>query len=111
VVRHGGVLIVTEPNRTFDMPALLAATEAELSSAERLGPPGTPGSLAADWEIVKKVNEAFADTIRDAWTAEQVEEELREAGWEDIETSPAYGEYCTTIRAVKPEGSGSWRGR
>ena len=39
-----------------------------------------------------------------------VEEDLRELGWEDIETG-AYGDSCTTIRAMKPEGSGAWRGR
>jgi ubiquinone/menaquinone biosynthesis C-methylase UbiE len=105
VLRPGGTLIITEPNRSFDMEALLAATERELSSAGRLGPADTPGSLLVDWDIVKKVNQAFSDTIREAWKAEQVEKDLREAGWEDIEATPAYGTYCTTIRATKPQGS------
>jgi ubiquinone/menaquinone biosynthesis C-methylase UbiE len=105
VLRPGGTLLLTEPNRSFDMTTLLAATEQELSSAGRLGPLDAPGSLAADWEIVKKVNEAFTETIRDSWKAEQMEKDLREAGWDDIDTNPAYGGYCTTIRATKPAGS------
>ena len=61
--------------------------------------------------IVEKVRSGLADTIREPWKVEQVGEDFRELCWEDIVTSRAYGDYCTTIRAVKPEGSGAWRGR
>jgi ubiquinone/menaquinone biosynthesis C-methylase UbiE len=105
VLRPGGTLIITEPNRSFDMETLLVSTELELTNSGRLGPADAPGSLLTDWEIVKKVNQAFSDPIREAWKAEQVEEDLRSAGWEDIETASAYGTYCTTIRAVKPQAS------
>jgi len=102
VLRPGGTLIITEPNHRFDMDVLLRDAEADLAKAGLLGPADAPGSLAMDWDVVKKVNQSFAETIHEAWKAEQVEDELRHAGWEDLEISPAYGTHCTTIRATKP---------
>lgn len=105
VLRPGGLLVMTEPNRTFNMTALLAATDQELAAAGRLAA-GAPDSLAADWDVVRKVNQALGETISSqAWKIEQVEKELRKDGWDDIETTPAYTGYCTTLRAVKPQPS------
>ena len=105
VLRPGGALIITEPNHRFDMATQLREAEAHLSRAGLLGPADAPDSVAADWDVVKKVNDALAETIHDAWKADQVEDDLRQAGWEDLETTPAYGAQCTTIRAIKPMGS------
>jgi ubiquinone/menaquinone biosynthesis C-methylase UbiE/PAS domain-containing protein len=102
VLRPGGALIITEPNQKFDMEALLRESEHQLRSAGRLGPAGAADSLTADWDTVKKVNQAFSDTVQEAWKSEQVEEELRGLGWEDIETTSAYNGHCTTLRATKP---------
>lgn len=105
VLRPGGTLLITEPNQKFDMDTLLRESERELRSAGHLGPAGTEGSLAEDWDTVKKVNQAFSDTVHEAWKAEQVEEELRGMGWEDIETTLVYHGHCTTLRATKPQPS------
>ena len=105
VLRPGGTLVITEPNQKFDMETLLRETERQLRSAGLLGPSGAPGSLTDDWDTVKKVNQAFSDPIQDAWKAEQMEDELREVGWEDIETALAYDGHCTTLRATKPAAS------
>jgi ubiquinone/menaquinone biosynthesis C-methylase UbiE len=105
VLRPGGVLVITEPNQKFDMETLLRESEHQLRSAGLLGPAGTPGSLIEDWDTVKKANQAFSETVQEAWKAEQMEEELREVGWEDIETTIVYEGHCTTLRATKPAES------
>ena len=99
VLRPGGLLVITEPNKTFDMDVQLAAAEAYLREA------GSLDALREPWELVKKVNLAFRTALNEGWRAETVERELRYAGWDDITTSSAYGEHCTTIRAIKPEQS------
>ena len=101
VLRPGGTLTSPSPNRRFDMATLLAATRARAVERGRLGPLEAPGSLAADWEIVRKVHEAFTETIHESWKAEQ-RQRTAGGGLDDIGTNPAYGGYCTTIRATKP---------
>jgi ubiquinone/menaquinone biosynthesis C-methylase UbiE/PAS domain-containing protein len=105
VLRPGGALVITEPNQKFDMETLLRESEDQLRSAGLLGPAGTPGSLLEDWDTVNKANQAFSETVQEAWKAEQMEEELREVGWEDIETTLVYNGHCTTLRATKPADS------
>jgi ubiquinone/menaquinone biosynthesis C-methylase UbiE len=97
VLRPGGVLVVTEPNQHFDMNSQLEAAENYLRQQGRLE------TLRESWELVKKVNLAFRTALDEGWRAETVERELRYVNWEDITTSAAYGEQCTTLRAIKPE--------
>jgi len=105
MLRPGGSLVIIEPNQKFDMEALLEQAERQLREAGLLGSSGKPGSLSEDWDTVNKANRAFGDTVKEAWKAEQIEEELRGAGWEDIETTLVYNGHCTTIRATKPTES------
>jgi hypothetical protein len=53
-------------------------------------------------DTVRKANQAFSETVQDAWKAEQLEEELWEIGWEDVEPTLVYEGHCTTLRATKP---------
>jgi ubiquinone/menaquinone biosynthesis C-methylase UbiE len=96
VLRPGGLLVITEPNKSFDMDVQLVAAENYLREQGRLG------ALREPWELVKKVNLAFRTALNEGWRAETVERELQYAGWDDITPSAAYGEQCTTIRAIKP---------
>jgi ubiquinone/menaquinone biosynthesis C-methylase UbiE len=97
ILRPGGVLVITEPNKKFDMDAQLSAAEEYLRQQHRLE------ELREPWELVKKVNMAFRAALKEGWRAEPIEQELLDLHWEDVTTSPAYGGQCTTIRAIKPE--------
>ena len=95
-LRPGGMLVVTEPNRTFNLETLLDEAEQNLRNNGRFD------SLREQWELVKKVNRSFETVLRNGWKAENVEAELRLLGWEDITHSEAYMSHCTTLQAIKP---------
>jgi ubiquinone/menaquinone biosynthesis C-methylase UbiE len=95
VLRPGGTLVVTEPNRRFDLDVLLGQAEQYLHSV------GCLDRLQESWELVKKVNLSFQTALHDGWKVEDVEAELNNLGWE-IGHFDAYEGHCTTLRAIKP---------
>jgi ubiquinone/menaquinone biosynthesis C-methylase UbiE len=95
VLRPGGVLVITEPNKRFDMEAQLAAAEHHLQGEGRLD------AVRDHWDLVKKVNTAFRTVLKEGWRAEKIESELGFLDVDDVSASSAYDGHCTTIVATK----------
>ena len=99
VLKPGGILVVTEPRRTFDMEGALRDAEQWLTSERHLP------RLASSWQVVRTVNAAFGPTLSDQGTAEVVVDWLRQHSW-PLDSEESYGGLCWTIHARKPR---TWR--
>ena len=103
VLRPGGLIVITEPRRTFSLQALLTKIDEEL----RLKP--DRHELEADWRKVRSANLHLDPKTRRSercW-AEDVAEVLKDAGWRDLRFVLSHHDQCATVTAIKtdtPEG-------
>jgi ubiquinone/menaquinone biosynthesis C-methylase UbiE len=96
VLKPGGVLVVTEPNRRFRMKPLLDEAHRYLEANNLLD------HLRLDWATIVSANETLSPERRPTVNAEKVEEICRHRGYR-VTTQPAYEGHCTTVVARKPE--------
>jgi ubiquinone/menaquinone biosynthesis C-methylase UbiE len=98
VLRPGGMLVITEPNNSFDMKKLLAEAEQHLKDSGHLP------ELKAQWDLVRNVNDSFDSIMQRERRVEQVEVLFQtDRGLENIQFFEAYGGACTTLQAFKPQ--------
>ncbi|HMH48788.1 MAG TPA: class I SAM-dependent methyltransferase [Candidatus Acidoferrum sp.] len=95
VLRPGGVIVVTEPSRSFNLPRVLEETERELRHAGRLP------ALAEQWDVVKRVNTAFRAALEEGYRAENVREWLSDLEFKGVQSRPAYQGHCLTLSATR----------
>jgi len=100
-LRPGGVLVITEPKRCFNLQALLEEGERCLQKQ------GLHESLGGDWERVTRANRVLDPSARTAgkrvW-AEDVHAFLRNVGFTDLETKDSHLGNCATVRGRKQGG-------
>jgi ubiquinone/menaquinone biosynthesis C-methylase UbiE/nucleoside 2-deoxyribosyltransferase len=98
VLRPGGLLVVTEPSREFNLQRVLDETERDLRQSGKLA------ALAAPWETVKRVNMAFRATLEEGARAENIRAELKDLGVKGLQSRPAYRGHCLTVWGTRPRG-------
>ena len=97
VLKPGGILIVTEPKKCFDLQPLLSFAE-EIFRAQ-----GVAESLRADWDRVIRANRVLDPrTRRDSLSAEEIRVDLEEQGFEIQAMNDSHLGNCASLLARKP---------
>jgi ubiquinone/menaquinone biosynthesis C-methylase UbiE len=100
VLRPGGVLVVTEPKRTFRISELLQAVEDQMR--ER----GAWNVLRDDWARVCEANRELSPEGRDnRLFVEDIVEHLRRDAFEDLVVRDSHFGRCATVTARRPGNS------
>lgn len=97
VLRPGGLLVVTEPKRCFNLQSLLVFAETYLREK------GVWESLSDDWARVTQVNKVLNPSTRSPLFAEDITERLKTAGFWDFVLEDSHLGNCCTITAKKPK--------
>jgi ArsR family transcriptional regulator len=96
VLRNGGLIVITEPRRRFDLQVLLRAGQTSLAEQRLLG------DLAADWERVWNANVTLDPAKRtERLYAEFVGAALTAAGCRILAETDSHLGQCLTIVAQK----------
>jgi|GEM_PF-1638488 len=96
VLRSGGVLIITEPKRTFNLPALLSSAEKCLQDK------GIYDKLSSYWTRVSKVNKKIDPSKRSTpLFIEEIQDRLGKAGFSITRMEDSHYGNCTTLWAIK----------
>ncbi len=96
VLSPGGVLVVTEPRRSFKMRELLEQTRQHLEQDSPLWE-----KLRPDWDTIVSANETITPEGRETVNADEVERTCKDRGY-SVSRAEAYWGHCATIVAKKP---------
>ncbi|MCZ6862124.1 MAG: methyltransferase domain-containing protein [Alphaproteobacteria bacterium] len=96
VLRPGGTIVITEPKRRFRLEPLL--DEAERFLREK----GVYDKLKADWDRVNVANKELDPAVREERLyAKEIEQYLREAGFENLRAKDSHLGNCATVWGTK----------
>jgi len=95
VLRLGGVIIVTEPKKTFDLSALLKQAKTFLEEK------GLYDKLSSHWACVTRANKKIDPSKRAPLFIEDIEEHLVKSGFEIIQVKDSHFGNCATLKAIK----------
>jgi SAM-dependent methyltransferase len=102
VLRPGGLIVITEPRRTFSLQVLLAKVDEELRSKP------DRRELEEDWCRVRSANLRLDPKSRRGerrW-AEDVAEVLEGAGYRDLGFVLSHHDQCATVSGIKTDTQG-----
>lgn len=96
VLRRGGVLIITEPKRTFNLSALLYSAETCLRDK------GMYEDLVSHWKRVCKVNKKIDPSKRSTpLFIEDIQDRLGKSGFNITQMEDSHHGNCATLWAIK----------
>jgi ubiquinone/menaquinone biosynthesis C-methylase UbiE len=94
-LKSGGIIVVTEPKRTFQLNPLLKCAEEELLHD------GSFETLYADWARVMSINKTIDPSKRSHVFIEDIEEYLSLNNFKILKKQDSHLGNCTTIIAIK----------
>jgi SAM-dependent methyltransferase len=94
-LKPGGIIVVTEPKRTFQLTPLLKCAEEELRHD------GSFETLYADWARVTNINKTIDPSKRSHMFIEDIEEFLSLNNFNIRKKQDSHLGNCTTITAIK----------
>lgn len=97
VLRPGGLLVVTEPKRSFNLQALVDRAVTSLRQS------GLYESLEEDWQRVVRVNRAIDPSSHSLLFIDDIRHILHDAGFLETRTEDSHFGNCMTVWARKPE--------
>jgi len=97
VLRPGGLLVVTEPKRSFNLQAVLDLAEMSLRQS------GIYEELEDDLKRVMRVNKAIDPVLQSSLFVEGVRNILHDAGFLEMKIEESHQGNCLTVLAKKPE--------
>ena len=95
VLRRGGVIIITEPKKMFDLSSLLSQAKKFLEGK------GLYDELSSHWACVTRANKKIDPSKRSPLFIEDIEERLVKAGFEIIQMKDSHFGNCETLCAIK----------
>ena len=95
VLRFGGVIIITEPKKIFDLSSLLYQAKKFLEEK------GLYDKLSLHWTCVTRANKKIDPSKRLTLFIEDIEERLVKAGFEIIQMKDSHFGNCATLWAIK----------
>ncbi|OAI18799.1 hypothetical protein A1359_04330 [Methylomonas lenta] len=95
VLRFGGVIIITEPKKTFDLSSLLYQAKKFLEEK------GLYDKLSSHWACVTRANKKIDPSKKSSLFIEDIEERLLIAGFEVIQMKDSHFGNCATLWAIK----------
>jgi demethylmenaquinone methyltransferase/2-methoxy-6-polyprenyl-1,4-benzoquinol methylase len=97
LLRPGGTIVITEPKRRFRLEPLLDEAERFLRHK------GDYDKLKADWDRVNVANKELDPAMREERLhAEEIEQCLRDAGFENLRVKDSHLGNCATVWSTKP---------
>jgi ubiquinone/menaquinone biosynthesis C-methylase UbiE len=96
VLKPTGIMVITEPKRTFDMNYLLREGQKFLERK------GLYRSLASHWNCVMEVNRKIDPSTRNPLFIEDIENILNGQGIEVLRVVDSHFGQCSTLWAIKP---------
>ncbi|NOQ63627.1 MAG: methyltransferase domain-containing protein [Methyloprofundus sp.] len=95
VLRLGGVIIITEPKKTFDLASLLNQAKKFLEEK------GSYDKLSSHWTRVTRANKKIDPAKRSPLFIEDIEAQLVQAGFKIIQIKDSHFGNCATLSAIK----------
>jgi ubiquinone/menaquinone biosynthesis C-methylase UbiE len=95
VLKPGGIIVITEPKRNFDLEPLIMRAEDDLRRE------GSYESLQIDWLRVMNVNRSIDPSKRSPLFIEDIQNRLSHSGFEITKVEDSHLGNCSTVTAIK----------